>query len=68
MFARTPSNYAEKGVQTCAGDLVAESSEQQQRVLWGIVLTAQTVALFLAVLAVAALTGFAVLSWLEHHG
>ena len=42
------------------------SSEQPGRTLWGVQVTAQTVALLLSVLAVGALIGLAVLNWLEH--
>jgi hypothetical protein len=44
---------------------VTNSSGHRQRVLLGVGVTAQTVALFLAVLAVGVLIGLAVLSWLE---
>lgn len=38
------------------------------RAVLGVAMTAQTVALLLAVLAVASLIGLSVLSWLEHVG
>ena len=41
------------------------SSEEHRRVLWGVAVTAQTVALLVSVLAVGALIGLAVLNWLE---
>ena len=43
-------------------------SSHRHRTVLGVMLTGQTVALLLAVLTVAILTGMAVLSWLESMG
>jgi hypothetical protein len=45
---------------------MTNSPEQGQRVVWGVALTAQTVAVVVSALVVALLIGLAVLSWLEH--
>jgi hypothetical protein len=47
--------------------VVIESSRRRRQVL-GVRMTTQTYLLIVAVLAVAALIGLAVLSWLEHLG
>jgi hypothetical protein len=43
-----------------------EGPGQRRRVLLGVGVTAEAVALLLAVLAVAGLVGLAVMNWLEH--
>ena len=48
-------------------DLVDDSS-RRQRALFGVALTGQSVTLLITVLALAALIGLAVLSWLERVG
>jgi hypothetical protein len=47
--------------------VVTESSRQQRQVL-GVRMTTQTYLLIASVLAIAALIGLAVLTWLEHLG
>ncbi len=41
-------------------------SESRRWAMWGLVFTAQSVALVLAALSIAVLVGLAVLNWLEH--
>lgn len=47
---------------------MADSSGSKQRVVLGVAMTAQAVALALAAVLAAALVGLAVLSWLERVG